>query len=124
MSTPDFGPIDLSEIQKAWKTVNQALASLDQADEFHSNSMMPTPRAYDEARQAGFRPYIAAHRLISVAVDHLAALGPLVERNLSIAAPWTLMRAAFEASIWAIWAGLRNPPATGATPGSDRRGGT
>lgn len=103
MSTPDFGPIDLSELQKAWETVDQAFALLDQADEFHSNSMMPTPRAYDEARQAGFRPYIAAHRLISIAVDYLAALGPLVERNLSIAAPWTLMRAAFEASIWAVW---------------------
>lgn len=69
-----------------------------------AGSLALTARKIDEAQPAGHRVYMAAHRHIDVGFDNLDALQSLLKhRGATPHAPWTLLRAVFEAGFWALW---------------------
>ncbi|MDT9594898.1 hypothetical protein RDV89_17550 [Nocardioides zeae] len=63
-----------------------------------------TLRAFDEAKPAGVRAYMAVHRHLGVAMDNHYALRHLLEHYAAtLSAPWSLLRPTLEAAFRALW---------------------
>ena len=63
-----------------------------------------TDRRFDEATETGRRLYIKCANLLAVARDHQLALEDMVKVAIRPCASWSLIRPAFEASFYVIWA--------------------
>lgn len=97
-------PWDLRHMTADWTAIEEAFAGIEQADRF---AQPPNPtitaRQVDQSQPGGHQVYIVAHQLISIAMDHHHALLALISQPASAVAPWTLLRAVFEASARANW---------------------
>lgn len=97
-------PWDLQHMTADWTAIENAFAGIEEADRFAGTPNQPiTSRQVDESQPGGHQVYVVAHQLITIAMDHHHALLALISQPASAVAPWTLMRAVFEASARANW---------------------
>lgn len=98
-----MGEMDLGSVPSQWERIF-ALADDVERCEAPRSDLGFTARKYDESQPAGHRGYILAYGHIQAGLEHIDALrGLLQHHGATPRAPWTLMRAIFEAGFWTTW---------------------
>lgn len=96
--------MDLSELQRLWGLVERRWQEAEALRDSPGGALL-TARKLDEGSPGGTRLYITAMRLLGVARENMEALFSLLgtQRGATPAAPYNLIRPAFEASFHAAW---------------------
>ncbi len=96
--------VDWKGADELWPSIADAYSRMQGLDDSGAASTSLAARQVDRVQPAGHRPYIAAHRLLTIAQEnHLAFLGLVRAIGFGPNAPFNLLRPVLENSLWAIW---------------------
>ena len=100
------GRLDLGDTPRIFQKLAEMIAHLRRIEDQHrARHYRLTQRLFDEARPAGERTYMQAFRAIETAWENYSAIfGLLQGHGATVFAPYNLMRPAFEAAFYALWA--------------------
>jgi hypothetical protein len=100
------GLLDLGDIPRIFQKLDEMIAHFRRIDDQHrAKHYTFTQRLFDKARPAGERTYIQAFRAIETAWENYSAIfGLLQGHGATVFAPHNLIRPAFEAAFYALWA--------------------
>src|SRR5689334_1447116 len=98
----NMGSLDMGETERHWNAIFEIAERLDDAEDKADVGL--TARKFDEAQPAGHRAYMLASGHILTGLEHIDALRSLITSfGATPRAPWTLLRAVFEAGFWSTW---------------------
>lgn len=104
VAEPQSHQLDLAELSRNWAHLDSRYEDVKRADGQYRPGNVMTDRRFDEATETGRRLYIKCANLLAVARDHQLALEDMVKVAIRPCASWSLIRPAFEASFYVIWA--------------------
>lgn len=97
------GTIDLSDLAKGWRLLEQLYATTEAVVAAHDPRMF-SARTFDLGQTAGHRVYATVERYLNIARDNHQALVALISpHGITTFAPWNLLRPEFEAAFYAAW---------------------
>lgn len=96
--------VDWKGSDRFWPLIADAYARFESADSRWDAWDSVSARRTDDGQPAGHRPYIAAHRLLTVGHENYKAFHDLVHNcGFGPNAPFNLLRPVLENSLWALW---------------------
>lgn len=97
-----LGEFDPSELFRQWDQIEMLYEKFEQVD--RRKDLGLTARKFDESKTAGHRGYIIAASHLGGGLEHINVIRHLfTEYGATPKAPWTLLRAVFEAGFWSTW---------------------